>query len=354
MRSHPEMVKSHWGVAEVESAIKGLVAPNPGAARFKLRLRAGQRGGDLVLRAKEVDIGYPETPLFHIEELLLKRGECAALIGNNGTGKSTFLKTLLEQIPTLSGELRLGANLETQHFAQAYEILDPEQRVIDELLAHQHMGLGEARNLLARYLFRGDDVYKQMKALSGGERGRFALAILALHPVNLLFLDEPTNHLDILGQEILEDALKAFPGTILMVSHDRYLIDRLATQIWELREDQLWVYPGNYADYLAARQRERQTQLETRPEPQPAETRRRAQRQAQRDEAKRQEQLESLLAAIDLQETRLAELAKTLISATEAGEWHQMQELNNAYKEGEAKLSNLIGQWEQMEAQIAE
>ncbi|MCJ7552034.1 MAG: ATP-binding cassette domain-containing protein, partial [Anaerolineae bacterium] len=193
MRSNPQMAKTSWGVSEVESAIKGLSAPNPDAARFKLRLRTGQRGGDLVLRANDVEIGYPQTPLFHIDELLLQRGRCAALIGANGTGKTTFLKTLLDQIPTLSGQLRLGANLDVRYFAQAYEILDPEQTVIDELLTHQQMGLGAARDLLARYLFRGDDVFKQMRALSGGERGRFALAVLALHPVNLLLLDEPTN-----------------------------------------------------------------------------------------------------------------------------------------------------------------
>ena len=352
MRSNPQMAKTSWGVSEVESAIKGLSAPNPGAARFKLRLRTGQRGGDLVLRANEVEIGYPATPLFHIDELLLQRGRCAALIGANGTGKTTFLKTLLDQIPTLSGQLRLGANLDVRYFAQAYEILDPKQTVIDELLTHQHMGLGAARDLLARYLFRGDDVFKQMRALSGGERGRFALAVLALHPVNLLLLDEPTNHLDILGQEILEDALKAFPGTILMVSHDRYLIDRLATQVWELREGRLHITPGNYTDYLAARQRERPAEAEASQEPRATEIQRRAQRQAQRDEANRQARLDSLLAAIDGQEARVTELAQALVAATETGEWEQIRDLNTEYRESEAELTGLIRRWEQLEAQV--
>jgi len=352
MRGHRELSNANltWDVSEVESAIKGLVAPNPGAARFKMRLRTGQRGGDLVLRAEDVEIGYPGTPLFHIDELLLQRGQCAALIGGNGTGKSTFLNTLLDQMPTLSGQLRLGANLEIRYFAQAYEILDPEQRVIDELLAHQHMGLGAARNLLARYLFRGDDVFKQMKALSGGERGRFALAVLALYPVNLLLLDEPTNHLDILGQEILEDALKAFPGTILMVSHDRYLIDRLATQVWELRDGQLHITPGNYTDYLAARQRERLAEAEVRKEPKHAATQRKVQRQAQRAETNRRADLEGLLAAIDEQEARVTELAQALVSATETGGWEQIRDLNTEYRESEAELSGLIREWEEMEA----
>ena len=354
MRGHRELSNANltWDVSEVESAIKGLVAPNPGAARFRVRLRTGQRGGDLVLRAEDVEIGYPGTPLFHIGELLLQRGQRAALIGGNGTGKSTFLNTLMDLTPTLSGQLRLGANLDIQHFAQAYEILDPEQTVIDELLTHQHMGLGAARDLLARYLFRGDDVFKQMKALSGGERGRFALAVLALHPVNLLLLDEPTNHLDILGQEILEDALKAFPGTILMVSHDRYLIDRLATQVWELREGQLHTTPGNYTDYLAARRRQRPAEAEAIQEPRETDTQRRAQRQAQRDEANRQASLDSVLAAIDEQEAKVTELAQELVAATETGEWEQIRDLNTGYRESEAELTGLIRRWEEIEAQI--
>ena len=351
MRSNPQMAKTSWNVSQVESAIKGLSVPNPDAARFKLRLRTGQRGGNLVLRANEVEIGYPETPLFHIDELVLRRGECAALIGSNGTGKTTFLSTLLDHMPTLSGQLRLGANLDVQHFAQAYEILDPEQTVIDELLTHQHMGLGAARDLLARYLFRGDDVFKQMQALSGGERGRFALAVLALHPVNLLLLDEPTNHLDILGQEILEDALKAFPGTILMVSHDRYLIDRLATQVWELREGHLHITPGNYTDYLAVRQRERQAATEMRKESKETVPQHKAQRKAQRAEMARQAELECLLTAIDEQEARVTELAQALVAAIETGEWAQMQDVNTEYRESETELTGLIRQWEEMETQ---
>ena len=350
MWAHPEMAKTSWDVSQVESAIKALSAPNPRAARFKVRFKTGQRGGNLVLRANNVKIGFPETPLFDIDELLLKRRECAALIGANGTGKSTFIRALLEDIPTLSGELRLGANLDVRYFAQAYEILDPEQTVLDEFLTHQHMGLGEARSLLARYLFRGDDVYKQMKALSGGERGRFALAILALHEVNLLLLDEPTNHLDIVGQEILEDALKAFRGTILMVTHDRYLVDRLATQVWELRDGKLQIYPGNYSDYLSARQRERQAAVEAREPTSPERARRRARRQAVRAEAQRQKELETLIDEIDRHEIRLAELSQALATATETGEWEKMQGLNTVYAEHEAKLSALIARWERVEA----
>lgn len=348
MRDGPGIAKTKWGVDTVESAIKGLHAPDPSADRFRVRLKTSRRGGDLVLRAKDVEIGYPETPLFTIDELLLQRGECAALIGANGTGKSTFIRTMLDEIPTLSGELRLGANLDIRHFAQAYELLDPEQRVIDELMAHEPMGIAAARDLLARYLFQGDDVFKQMKALSGGERGRFALMILALHPVNFLLLDEPTNHLDIQAQEMLEDALKAFPGTVLMVSHDRYLIDRLATQVWELRDDVLRIYRGNYADYLAARQEEKAevkaAEAETTAQPKP----RQATRKSTADAA-----VEQLMTEIDARETRLQELNHALVSATEANDWPKIRELDTAYREQENELTVLMMKWEQLEAVVS-
>jgi ATP-binding cassette, subfamily F, member 3 len=353
MRDGPGIPKQNWGMEETESHIRSMRAPNPAADRFRLRLATAKRGGDLVLRAKEVEIGFPETPLFRIHDLLLQRNECAALIGANGTGKSTFLRTLRGELPTLKGELRIGANLDIRYFAQAYDILDENQTVLEELLAHQQMGIGEARDLLARYLFRGDDVYKPMRALSGGERGRFALMLLALHPVNFLLLDEPTNHLDIHAQEILEDALTNFPGTVLLVSHDRYLIDRLATQVWELRDDTLRIYPGNYTDYLAARQGEdaaRQVERAVEREAARAAAPRRGTR-ANDAEAR----AERLLAQIDAQEALVDELAQALAHAAEAAaagdqSWEHLQELEAGYRAQEAVLGQLLAEWEQVAA----
>jgi ATP-binding cassette, subfamily F, member 3 len=349
MRDGPGIAKDKWNVDMVESAIKGLQAPDPSADRFRLRLHTARRGGDLVLRAKDVHIGYPETPLFNIDELLLQRGECAALIGANGTGKTSFIKTLQGEIPTLAGELRIGANLDIRYFAQAYELLDPEQTVMDELMAHEPMGIAAARDMLARYLFRGDDVFKPMRALSGGERGRFALMLLALHPVNFLLLDEPTNHLDIQAQEMLEDALKAFPGTVLLVSHDRYLIDRLATQVWELRDDQLRIYPGNYTDYLAARQEEK-VAAKTAAAGTTSALEERETRRGSASQPAAEAEIERLMMAIDEHETQLHELSQALVSATEANNWPQIRELDDAYREQEAQLTALIQKWERLEA----
>src|SRR5690606_17216860 len=201
------------------------------------------------------------VPLFEAPDITLYRGECAALIGPNGAGKSTFLKTILGQLEPLSGEARLGASVEIGYFAQAHEELDPANSVLDEILKVKYMPTGEARNYLAAFLFTGDDVFKPISALSGGERGRVALAKLALSGANLLLLDEPTNHLDIPSQEILEAVLADYNGTILLISHDRYLIRNLATQVWALHvprrageRTDLVVYEGPYDEYTAWRE----------------------------------------------------------------------------------------------------
>ena len=196
------------------------------------------------------DIALPLIDL--ADDVALTRTECAALIGGNGTGKTTLLKTLTGALEPLGGTITFGAGLKVGYFAQAHDSLNLENTVLDELLRHKHMLLGQARSHLAQYLFRADDVFKQVGMLSGGERARLALAILALHGANFLLLDEPTNHLDVQAQEVLQEVLEQFDGTILLVSHDRYLIDRLATQIWSLEDGALSVFKGNYQEFLAA------------------------------------------------------------------------------------------------------
>ena len=219
-----------------------------------LKLNTDLRSGDLVLRTHDLAIGYQDDKkvLFNVPDLTLIRGECASIIGPNGTGKSTFLKTILEKMPPLSGETKLGANLKVGYFAQAHEDLDPESDIMDEISkAAPNMLPAQIRDYLAKYLFSGDDVFKKVRVLSGGEKGRLALAILALRGANLLLLDEPMNHLDIDAQELLQSVLKSFEGTIILVSHDRYLIDAVGTQIWEVfpEKKSLSVYNGTYSQY---------------------------------------------------------------------------------------------------------
>ena len=242
------------------------LAPPPNEPRrMHINLHTKGRSGDLVLRTHDLQVGYHDEgkPLFFCPDLVLLRQECAAIIGPNGAGKTTFLKTILEKIPPFSGQAKLGASLEIGYFAQAHEGLDANKSLMQEI---QQVAPGllpaETRNYLAKFLFTGDDVFRRVSTLSGGERGRLALAKLSLSDANLLLLDEPTNHLDLPTQEVLESVLSNFPGTILLVSHDRYLIDSLASQIWEVDQQAqtLHVFKGSYTDYKAyqLKMRERQ------------------------------------------------------------------------------------------------
>ena len=235
-----------------------LTPPRNASRKMAMNLQTALRSGDLVLRTYDLQVGYHDEghPLFFCPDLVLQRGECTAIIGPNGAGKTTFLKTILEKIPPYKGEVRLGASLKVAYFAQAHEELKPERTLMEEInTVLPSMLPAEVRNYLARYLFMGDDVFRKVNTLSGGERGRLALAKLALSDANLLLLDEPTNHLDLPTQEVLQSILADYRGTIILVSHDRYLIDALASQIWEVdpQAETLHLFEGSYTQYKAER-----------------------------------------------------------------------------------------------------
>jgi ATP-binding cassette subfamily F protein 3 len=243
---------SMMSVEEAQRRLAMLREPSNKPPQLHLHLHADQRSGEIVLHTHALKIGYPDKALFYAGDIELRRLQCTALIGPNGAGKTTFLKTILEKIPPLAGEVELGASLNVGYFAQAHEDLHPERTLVQEIdSVAPEMLVADIRSYLARFLFSGDDVFKLVSVLSGGERGRLALAKLALTGANLLLLDEPTNHLDIPSQEILQEVLDEFQGTILLVSHDRYLIDALATQIWEIDEDKsiLHTFKGSYSQY---------------------------------------------------------------------------------------------------------
>jgi ATP-binding cassette subfamily F protein 3 len=223
--------------------------------RIRLGLTTDLRSGDLVLATKDLVVGY-DAPLFTAPEVEIRRGDRVALIGPNGAGKTTLLRTILGDVPALQGRIRFGASVQPGYLAQAQAGLDPEQSVLDAILDVQNLPLVRARNYLAQFLFSGDDVFRPINTLSGGQRSRVALARLTLQGANFLLLDEPTNHLDIASQEILENVLRRFPGTVLLVSHDRYLVQALATHIWRVDGDELRAYEGNYTDYLRLREAE--------------------------------------------------------------------------------------------------
>ncbi len=197
-----------------------------------------------------------QKEVFRDVSFLIERGDRIALVGINGAGKSTLIKLLAGTEPTTRGEFRLGHNVQADYFAQdQYKELDADARMIDDLdNASPGSTQTELRSLLGCFLFSEDDVFKKIGVLSGGERGRYALLRLLLHPANFLLLDEPTNHLDLRAKDVLLEALMEYTGTVVFVSHDRYFIDKLATRVFEIGDGKVEVYPGNYEDYLWRKQ----------------------------------------------------------------------------------------------------
>ncbi|MFN2532080.1 MAG: ABC-F family ATP-binding cassette domain-containing protein [Pyrinomonadaceae bacterium] len=216
------------------------------------RLQSIERTGNHVLTVTDAAIGYGEKVLGDHIAFILRRGECLGIIGPNGSGKTTFLRTILSKTPALSGDIRWGTKVQIGYYAQQLEDLDDRNEVIMELrrVAPSTATAGELRSFLAKFLFTGDDVYKHVGDLSGGEKGRLSLAKLIYSRVNVLVLDEPTNHLDIPSREALEEALSAYEGTIITISHDRYFLDKVATQILALNgRGGVDHYDGDYTEY---------------------------------------------------------------------------------------------------------
>ena len=214
-------------------------------------LKAVERAGVNVLMAEDLVVGYSENVLARNINFTLHRGECLGIIGGNGTGKTTFLKTILGKHRELAGKIIWGAKTDIGYYSQQLEDLDNRNEIITELRRVAPLAEnGALRSFLARFLFVGEDVFKKVADLSGGEKGRLALAKLIYSGVNVLVLDEPTNHLDIPSREALESALESYPGTILAVSHDRYFLDQISTQIFSFEADGTTaIFDGNYSEF---------------------------------------------------------------------------------------------------------
>lgn len=336
-------------VSELQQRINALRRPARPLA-LRMRMRASHRSGNIVLRTNDLQVGYQDNPLFFSEDIELHRQECAGLIGPNGVGKTTFLRTILENIPPLGGTVELGASLKVGYFAQTREALQADKTVLEEFLRQQPMPISEARSFLAQYLFRGDEVFNQVGTLSGGEQARLALAILSLQEANFLLLDEPTNHLDIPAQETLQLALELFSGTILLVSHDRYLVNRLASQIWDLRDGQLKVYQGGYKAYLEQRDRETQVMKEDAAGQLSAASNgssARADKGLSKNEKRLQaERLQALEDEIHEKENLLAELTEALQEASDRQDVADIRRLGAEYATAEAELAELMSLWE--------
>ena len=233
------------------SKVERLEKPEELENEMKLLFSPRESSGNDVLMAKELGKSYDGRRLFSHGTFSLQRGEHVALIGDNGTGKTTLLKILNGLVQADEGEFRLGSKVKIAYYDQEHAVLHMEKTLFEEIQdTYPEMNNTKVRNVLAAFLFTGDDVYKRIQDLSGGEQGRVSLAKLMLSDANFLILDEPTNHLDIQGKEVLEEAIRNYEGTVLYVSHDRYFINKTATRIIELFSNRFDNYIGNYDYYI--------------------------------------------------------------------------------------------------------
>lgn len=319
---------------------------------MNLSLQTDLRSGDLVMATHDLALGYPDGDvLLTVPDLEIRRGQCVALLGSNGSGKTTFIRTILKEVPPKAGKLRMGAAVDIGYFAQIQTNLNPKNTVLDELLlVKDNMVIGEARNHLGRFLFSGDDVLKAVGDLSGGERNRLALAKFALTGANFLILDEPTNHLDIPAQEILEAVLSDFEGTVLMVSHDRYFVDSLASHIWSIDGDTITAIDGNYSDYQAFKEGLNQPQIRVVNDDNSAKYAHQQAKEEKRAKEKQAREIRQLEESIEETESKLAQLEQELERVGLTQDIARLQALGLEYQKTEATLTELMNQWIAMEA----
>jgi ATP-binding cassette, subfamily F, member 3 len=357
--------------------LERLDAVRPEQSSGDFRLQAIERTGNHVLTIRDLSIGYQDKLLAKDISFILRRGECLGIIGPNGSGKTTFLKTVLNKIAPLDGEVRWGTKVQIGYYAQQLDDLDDRNEIIMELrrVAPVSATAGELRSFLAKFLFTGDDVYKHVRDLSGGEKGRLALAKLIYSRVNVLVLDEPTNHLDIPSREALEEALDAYEGTIITISHDRYFLDRVATQILAL--DGLGGaehYDGDYTEYhdwklgidssSPVQETEQQNLVsvvaapvitpveEVQPKTKPQSPKKPGIKVVKKKKVEKRtpELVESEIATA---ESRLNEISEQMGTPEVARDAERLIALNDEYQQTEASLKSLYEEWDRVSEEPA-
>jgi len=331
------------------------------------RFPACERSGDVVLELKDLAMDYGQGPVFKDLNLLLKRGERVALTGPNGAGKSTLARIVSGLQQATTGEMRLGHKANLAVYTQEVEDqMDTRRTVLDELSSHNRgLGQTELRSLLGAFLFSGDSVFKKVEVLSGGEKSRLAVAGILLDKCNFLVLDEPTNHLDLKAKDMLQQALAAFAGTVLVVSHDRYFLDKVVTRVLQLREGRLLDREGSYSDFVAWRDELERTEAgkgAARANPQPADgeavsgasrPRSREERKAATEEKIRRGRIlreagekASLEQEIARREARMAELEESLSREDVWNDAVKMKAASTEYARVKEIVAGLYPQWE--------
>ena len=336
-----------------------LEKPQEVNAYMHLSLIPDVQSGNDVLHIEGLSKAFGEQRLFSNIDIDIKRSEKVALIGDNGTGKTTILKIINQVIPADKGLVHLGSNVHIGYYDQEHQVLDMNKTIFDEISdTWPSMTHTRIRNVLAAFLFTGDDVFKYIRDLSGGERGRVSLAKLMLSDANLLILDEPTNHLDIMSREILENALRSYSGTVLFVSHDRYFINQVATRILELSENGLANYNGNYDYYVEKQLNPSATESSgesvasetvTTETVSAAKMDYKQQKELQAKERKRKNQLKKTMERIDAIDARLKELDELLVQEDVYTNVSRLMEINKEKEALDEEQLTLMELWEELE-----
>jgi ATP-binding cassette subfamily F protein 3 len=320
---------------------------------MRLALNPKRESGMDVLQLKDLSLGYDNVPLFSDANLNIYKGERIALIGKNGTGKSSLLKLLLGDLKPIGGSAKIGQSVEIAYYDQEHTTLNESLTLVEEIAEDfPTMEMRKIRNLLASFLFTGDDVFKQVGTLSGGEKGRLSLAKLMLAKGNFLLLDEPTNHLDMISKEVLEKALRHYTGTILFISHDRYFINRVATKVWELDQERIKEYHGSYDYYIEKKEEENASDMVNISEnPNASENKQNWERmkQQQKDERKLQNQIDELEAKITSIETRMEAIDEELTHEEIFSNYEKSSALMKEKNSLEVELEEKLNQWESLQ-----
>lgn len=327
---------------------------------FELRLPPAPESAERVLVLEELSVGYGENVLLKGIDLVLRKGEKTALLGPNGAGKTTMLKTILGELSPLAGKAKIGNRVQIGYFSQSYERLDPNQTLLDNFLTEYGYTTEHTRSLLGGMLFHGDDVFKEIGTLSGGQKARLVLLKLVLDGANLLILDEPTNHLDIAAREAVEAALEAFDGTVLVVSHDRYFINEVASRIWEIDNQQVNDYKGNYSFYVEEKAKRAAltvaAETESKSENKVVEIASKPVKTKPEEKQRRysEQELEKLLAKVELnireQEAMLKVLEKQLAEPANHEDLENSARLAGEYEKMKKEIDNLMLKWEELMA----
>ena len=349
--------RNYVTIASKQKSIDRLQAtlekPEDDPDTIKFQFKASQRGGNDVLEAEELALSFGDHRLFKNVNLDIKRGEKVFLIGPNGCGKTSLLKVLLHIYKQTFGDFRFGANIDIGYYDQAQGNLDESKTVIDEIWdLHPYMTQTQVRSALAVFLFKGEDVYKPVKGLSGGERARVLLLKLMLSKANLLILDEPTNHLDIGSCEALENALLGYDGTLFVVSHDRYLINKLADKIYYLTPSGTTLYLGNYDAYLEARQKQEAAKAAAEAENENAVPKANTVYKQKKERAseirKRRAALSKCEREIEAAEAEIDTLNEQLSDPETASDYEKMMEITNKITEQKALADSLMNDWTEL------